>query len=92
VIYGVEVSLDFKVRNAFFATSEGRLLEYKMLGQLAELDTILTRCTTDLQYRDISLKSDTYYRKLHTSIRGFVANEIGQHSSNVSPYRRANLL
>lgn len=72
------VGLDYGMRHALFATSDGQLLGARMLRRLAELDTQLTTLEADLQRRGIRLKTDPAYRTLTTRIRDFVTNEIGR--------------
>ena len=75
---GIELGVDFGVRHALFATSDGQLLGRRMLARLAELDSILTAYAARLQSGGVPLKSDPYYRQLQSRISAYVTNEIGR--------------
>ncbi len=75
---GMELSIDFGVRHALFATNKGQLLGQKMTPCLAELDAIVRSYMAKLQKAGIALKSDPYYRQLQKRIRDYVTNEIGR--------------
>ena len=75
---GVEVGVDFGMRNALFATSDGQLLGARMLHTLAQWDVRLTAIAADRQRRGVSLKTDSEYTRLNRRIRDYVTNEIGR--------------
>lgn len=75
---GTTTGIDFGVKSALFATSDGQLLGHGMLRRLRELDAILEPHVADLQRRGVRLKTDPYYQKLQARIRGYVTNEIGR--------------
>lgn len=75
---GTEIGIDFGMKHALFATSDGQLLGQKMLTRLRELDQVLAPYTAGLQRAGTPLKTDPYYRQLRARIKGYVTNEIGR--------------
>ena len=71
------IALDWGFRT-MFATTDGRLLGYRLHDWLMERDNELQELTARLQRLGVPLKSSRRYRRLNHRIAAYVKNEVGR--------------